>query len=86
MIYKIILIILIVFLSLGICRDLEQKNSTNELSLQPSIFNDIQNRIWNEMMDPIPLIVAIVTYTTLKFTGVLGFIRLLYMIINQSSA
>ena len=68
------------------CRDLEQKNSTNELSLQPSIFNDIQNRIWNEMMDPIPLIVAIVTYTTLKFTGVLGFIRLLYMIINQSSA
>ena len=85
MIYKTILIILIVFPSLITCLDLERKNTTNELSLQPSIFNGIQNGIWNEMMDPIPLIVAIITYTTLKFTGMLGFLRLLYTIINQSS-
>ena len=85
MIYKDILIILIVFPSLVTCRDLEWKNTTNELSFQPSIFNGIHNGIWNEMMDPIPLIVAIITYTTLKFTGVLGFLRLLYTLINQSS-
>ena len=78
-------IILMVWPSIVTCRDLETKNTTTELSSQPSIINAIQNGIWNEVMDPFPFIVAMIVYTSLKFTGVLGFLRLLYTIINQSS-
>ena len=96
--YKYIILILIVFVSFFQCRDIEFENSTNELSfavpnpnpildegLLSSALNGIQNVLWNELMDPIPMIAATITYMVLKFTGIFGFLRLLYTIINQSN-
>lgn len=96
--YKYIILILIVFVSFFECSDIEFKNTTNELSLAESnpnphldggllrsAFNGIQNVLWNEVMDPIPMIAATITYMVLKFTGIFGFLRLLYTIINQSN-
>ena len=86
MVYKLVIINLVSSVLLVTCRELESKNTTNELSFKSSIVNGIQNRIWDELIDPVPLIVSVITYTVLKFTGVLGFLRLLYTIINQSNA
>ena len=85
MVSKSILIGTIALFSFVTCREVEWRNATNEKSIQPSIFYDIQNGIWNEFIDPIPLIAAIITYSVLKFTGVLGFLRFLYTIIHQSN-
>ena len=86
MVYKLVIINLVSSVLFVTCRELESKNTTNELSFKSSIVNGIQNRIWDELIDPVPLIVSVITYTVLKFTGVLGFLRLLYTIINQSNA
>ena len=96
--YKHTLFTIIILVSFIECRDTEWENTTNELSLQaptpnPHLeggllrlaFNDIQNILWNELMNPIPMIAATITYMVLKFTGIFGFLRLLYTIINQSN-
>ena len=46
-------------------------------SLNTSIFSI------GQLIDPIPLLAAIATYTVLKFTGVFGFLQLIHTIINQ---
>ena len=95
---KYIFLGLIVLVSLIECQDTQWQKGTNESSIGASTenndldesvlrhgFNHIQNVMWNELMDPLPIIAATITYLVLKFTGVFGFLRLLYTIINQSN-
>ena len=85
--FKCILIILIALVSCVTCHEKESENRVHGVSMkqQPSILSYIKTEIWKEIRNPIPLIISIITYTVLKFTGVLGFLRLLYTIINQSN-
>ena len=96
--YKHLYVTIIVLVSAIECRDTKWQNTTNELSLPASTqkqnfnegllrqaFNHIQITLWNELTNPIPMIAATITYMVLKFTGVFGFLRLLYTIINQSN-
>ena len=93
-----IFLTLIVLVSLIECCVTKRQSSTNETSLLAltknnhldegvlrHAFNHIQNTLWGELMNPIPMIAATITYLVLKFTGVFGFLRLLYTIINQSN-
>ena len=85
MVFNCILIILTLSVSLVSCREFQLQNTTSKELFQPSIINDIQSAMWNEFMDPLPFIIALISYTVLKFTGVFGFLRVLYTIINQSN-
>ena len=79
---SIFIIILTIICPLQICGQFDDNNVPSETKTEDKALNNYVSSI-GQLIDPIPLMAAIVTYTILKFTGVFGFLQIVYTIINQ---
>ena len=79
---SIFILILAIICPLQICGQLGENNVPSETNTENKALNTYVSSI-GQLIDPIPLMAAIVIYTILKFTGVFGFLQLVYTIINQ---
>ena len=79
---SVFILILAIICPLQICGQFGENNGPSETKTEDKALNTYVSLI-GQLIDPIPLVAAIVTYTILKFTGVFGFLQLVYTVINQ---